>query len=263
MSRTRIKNLRHAPPRRQRGVVLLIALIVLVVMTLAGIGMMRSVDTGTVVAGNLAFRQSTMQAADLGINTAYNSLVTAENSITDRVALNYSDQTGTCSGVSALHCSGGVYVFPGYSASVANACEITGTCPSSQTTWWAQDATWGINGTPAPSVAPVVKYMVDYRGTGVINVKDAIYPNDPGDSGNQDKLIATVRYVIHRMCTADGTSGSGNLCQTFVAPGVPSGGSQSVGGLPFTTSLVFYRITVRSEGPRNSVSYSQSMVLMP
>ncbi len=260
--RTQIR-IGRQPAREQRGVVLLVALIVLVVMTLAGIGMMRSVDTGTVVAGNLAFRQSTMQATDLGINTAYNSLLAAENSITDRVALNYSDHTGSCSGVSALHCSSGVYIFPGYSAAVANACEINGSCSSSQTNWWAQDATWGINGEAAPAVPPVVNYLVDYRGTGVIKVKSAIYPNDPGDPSNQDKLIATVRYVIHRMCTADGISGSGNLCQTFVAPGVPSGGSQSVGGLPFTTSLVFYRITVRSEGPRNSVSYSQAMVLMP
>jgi len=43
---------------------LIIALIVLVAMTLAGIATMRSVDTATVLAGNIAFRQSALNAAD-------------------------------------------------------------------------------------------------------------------------------------------------------------------------------------------------------
>src|SRR4051794_33864237 len=50
--------------RRQQGVVLLIALIVLVAMTLAGIGLVRSVDTGNMVAGNLAFKQGATLAGD-------------------------------------------------------------------------------------------------------------------------------------------------------------------------------------------------------
>lgn len=48
----------------QNGVVLFIALIVLIAMSLAGISMMRAADTGTKVAGNLAFRQSASHAAD-------------------------------------------------------------------------------------------------------------------------------------------------------------------------------------------------------
>ena len=56
---------------RQKGVVLFISLIVLVAMTLAGIGLMRSVDTSTIITGNLAFKQSTLQAADQGVEQAY------------------------------------------------------------------------------------------------------------------------------------------------------------------------------------------------
>lgn len=55
---------------RQQGVVLFIALIMLVAMSLAGIALMRRVDTGTLIAGNLAFRQNTVQAADLGVEAA-------------------------------------------------------------------------------------------------------------------------------------------------------------------------------------------------
>lgn len=51
---------------RQKGVVLVIALIVLIAMTLAGIGLVRSVDTGNLVAGNLAFKQSLASTGDAG-----------------------------------------------------------------------------------------------------------------------------------------------------------------------------------------------------
>lgn len=63
-------------PRRQRGTMLIIALIVLVAMTLAGIATMRSVDTATVMAGNIAFRQSALNAADKGIQAGMTALLT-------------------------------------------------------------------------------------------------------------------------------------------------------------------------------------------
>lgn len=61
---------------KQKGVVLFIALIVLTAMSLAGIGMLRSVDTGNLISGNLAFRQSTLNASDLGVETAFQWLLT-------------------------------------------------------------------------------------------------------------------------------------------------------------------------------------------
>ncbi|MGC2518710.1 MAG: hypothetical protein WA373_06345 [Burkholderiales bacterium] len=67
---------RVAPLRRQRGVVLFIALIVLVAMTLAGIAAVRSVDTTNQIAGNLAFKQSTTMGADAAIENARNWLLT-------------------------------------------------------------------------------------------------------------------------------------------------------------------------------------------
>lgn len=53
--------------KSQQGVVLFIALIVLVAMTMAGIAVMRSVDTNVLIAGNLAFRNAALSAADAGI----------------------------------------------------------------------------------------------------------------------------------------------------------------------------------------------------
>ena len=56
--------------RSQRGVVLIVALVILVAMSLGGIAIMRSVDTSTLIAGNIAFKTRTRQAADAGIEAA-------------------------------------------------------------------------------------------------------------------------------------------------------------------------------------------------
>jgi Tfp pilus assembly protein PilX len=56
--------------KAQHGVVLFISLIVLVAMTLAGVAMMRSVDTNVLIAGNLAFRNAARSSADAGIEAA-------------------------------------------------------------------------------------------------------------------------------------------------------------------------------------------------
>lgn len=73
--------LARLPARRaQRGAMLIIALIVLVAMSLAGIAMMRSVDTGTVVAGNIAFKEATLHAADQGLQEAHVWLVSKSGS---------------------------------------------------------------------------------------------------------------------------------------------------------------------------------------
>lgn len=64
--------LNRAPTCRagQNGVVLIVALIVLVAMSLAAIGLMRSSLTSNRIAGNLAFQQAATQSAEVGIETA-------------------------------------------------------------------------------------------------------------------------------------------------------------------------------------------------
>jgi type IV pilus assembly protein PilX len=62
------------PPLRQRGVVLLAVLVVLGLLLLAGLGVMRSVDTGNVIAGNYSFQQQAVQASDRAVTDALNAL---------------------------------------------------------------------------------------------------------------------------------------------------------------------------------------------
>ncbi|MDR0769588.1 MAG: hypothetical protein LBE75_00075 [Burkholderiales bacterium] len=54
---------RNATHRCPKGIALIVALLVLVAMTVAAIGLMRSVDTSTSAIGNLSFRQAADEAA--------------------------------------------------------------------------------------------------------------------------------------------------------------------------------------------------------
>lgn len=91
---------RSLPANRhsQRGVVLIIALIVLVSMTLAAIGMSRSIDTANLVAGNLGFKQSSLNAADQGLRAGFEWLVAKAGS----PALNNTDLTQGYSSAASL-----------------------------------------------------------------------------------------------------------------------------------------------------------------
>jgi Tfp pilus assembly protein PilX len=218
----------------QRGVVLLLALIILVAMTLAGIGMMRSVDTGNLIAGNMAFRQATMSAGDAGTSAGFNALVSVGNSGNgaDKIILNYNNGQPCPGGATAAQCGGGGNInLPGYSSTPLLACEVTRTCPlASNYSWWAVDGNW--NGAPSITMA------------------------DPNGG-----TIATVSYLIHRMCQSPGlgSSAAGQLCQTYTQPETGCSKSQL---LPCTSTSVFYRITSRSVGARGTVAYAQTLVLI-
>ncbi len=223
-------------PHQQRGVVLLIALIILVAMTLAGIGMMRSVDTGGVIAGNLAFKQSTLHASDAGTSAGFNVLVALANSnnTVDKVILDNNNGVACPAGATAALCPGGNANVPGYRSTPLQACEVTRVCPQATAyTWWSDpvnDPIW--NNAPTVTV------------------------NDP-TNGSQ---IATVSYVIHRMCQQAGASGApGQLCQTYTQP---ASGCSKTQLLPCNSTSLFYRITTRSVGARNTVTYTQSLVLI-
>jgi Tfp pilus assembly protein PilX len=177
--------------RRQSGVVLFIALIVLVAMTLAGIAIMRSVDTGVAISGNVAFKQSTLSAADRGIDDAFQFLTS--NITTGLLNNNYD----------------------------ANAYYAEVTDPPD----WSDDSVWA-----------------DAHEVG------------EDDAGNM------VSYVIHRMCDGAGLYSGVNCAQT-PRTGGEVGNSQAIMGNQFTSPpIVYYRVTVRVQGPRNTMSIVQSNI---
>ena len=70
----------------------------------------------------------------------------------------------------------------------------------------------------------------------------------------------TVSYIIDRLCNNPGTK---NKIDCVVSPSsrVGAGNSAGTGSSQFNAPIsVYYRITVRVAGPRNTVSYVQSVV---
>jgi type IV pilus assembly protein PilX len=65
---------RRKPLHSQRGAVLFVVLMVLSLLLLAGLGVMRSVDTSNVIAGNYSFQQAAVQASDRAVTDALNGL---------------------------------------------------------------------------------------------------------------------------------------------------------------------------------------------
>ena len=191
--------------RKQRGVILFIALIVLVAMSLAGIALMRSVDTNVLIAGTLAFRQGATMAADWGIEDARTWLEANKGGTTL-----HNDQPVT-------H----------YWANWQTGVDLVGVGTASDDYDWSQARTVGT------------------------------------DAGGNE-----VRFVIHRLCTAAGSPSSpGANCMRSTVGAGSSGGVGSpkeeaaVGaGALSTPGTVFYRVTVRVSGPRNTTSYVQAVL---
>lgn len=69
---------RRAAPRSQSGVVLFIALIVMVALSIAGIALIRSVDTGLSVVGNLGFRQASIPPSTWAVENAISAMFEAK-----------------------------------------------------------------------------------------------------------------------------------------------------------------------------------------
>jgi hypothetical protein len=174
-------------------------------MSLAGIALMRSVDTNVLVAGNLAFRQANTAYADLGIEAA-------------RAWLN---DPANKDGLIADQPAGATHYMAQWQGNVDF---IKATSTTADDYDWAQAA--------------------------------SVTSPDPAFG---------ISYAVHRLCFEVGALGTAR-CMTAQAgsgtttkggtQGVVAYGSMSLPG----TSTVFYRVTVRVAGPRNTMSYVQAVL---
>lgn len=57
--------------RSEQGITLVMTLIVMVALLLASVAMVRSVDTTTLIAGNMVFKKGTLSVGDCGLENAY------------------------------------------------------------------------------------------------------------------------------------------------------------------------------------------------
>ena len=201
----------------------MVALIVLVAMTLAGIALMRSVDTSTIIAGNLGFQQSAMHSGDVGTERALAWLV--------------ANNTGAT--LSTVNTNKKYYVPAGLTSGNPDA--------ATNQSW---DQYWTTQLDPSPAATPVTSEVA----SGSVWT----LPTDPV-TGN------TVSYYIQRLCTqaVAPTSPYPQSCAVSQAATVTTGSSKgaSVVALQYASQYL-YRITTRITGPRNTVSYIQTIIAL-
>lgn len=227
--------LRPTPPlQRQRGAVLFFAIIVLVATTLAGLALTRSVDTSNLIAGNLAFQQSTTQLANAGIEQAVDWLETASSDATNPL---YKDAVAS-----------------GYKADGLNPAQL----PAAGVSW---ESFWN---STLKNQSALAKFDCDS-------------PHLPGsdggcvdDAGNASALTATgttVSYAIQRLCTGAGSPPMTGRGATNCPCAENSDGSAKSGLFGPTLACpgnhLYYRVTVRVAGPRNTVSFVQAYIVRP
>jgi len=225
-----MKPLQFLVRRRQAGVVLIVALIALAAMTLAGIALVRSMDTGLLISGNLAFKQATLNVAERGTEQAIgwlqaNASTAAGGAFPPEEKLIWHDSTAN-----------------GYYATYRDVCDLTG----NRTTVGTDDVSWIDADHPSGTTGGINCGMKAVAVTGM----------PAGYSAS---------YVINRMCTVEGKPGTTVPCAVYQGPQDEYSKSTKRGchypdcGLPATSGR-YYRITTRVLGPRNSVSYAQALV---
>ena len=201
-------------PSSERGVVLFIALLVMVALSLAGIALIRSADTATIVAGNLSFTQAATNAVDRSIEQAIEALFNP--------------------------------VRPP-AIPVPTIADKRDDIPS-QNYFACVQAALGGGCNPPTEPIPEIPFVVATRAAAA-NLT-AIVPND--DAGNRSF------YVIERMCAGPGAAVAANCNLSTLSLGADAG-TQHYEGL-VRPGDAFYRVTVRVEGPRNTVAYAQAIL---
>ena len=211
--------------RRQRGISLIVVLVALLILSFASLALLRSTDTATLITGNLSFKRTALASGDAATEAAI-------------TWLNANAATGALLDDAPAN---------GYYATTADSCDLTGS--------------------RTPDVA---SDNVSWDGS------------DPGADCAMNALQVTpagvasgyaTAYIVNRMCNAAGDPNS-LLAADGVTPmtcsRAQSGDTDSstksgaaYGNTPLSgTSQVYYRITSRVSGPRNTVRYVQTFVVL-
>jgi Tfp pilus assembly protein PilX len=200
MTNAKTNSQRFPRPFRQNGITLVFALIALIAMALAGVALVRAVQTTNQIAGNFSFRNAALHAADVGVEKAFAKLQVITS--------------GTLDAKQPSGCTTGCYYYP----TMFTAAQLD-----------AQGIPTNIN-----------------------------WSNVTGDTATVNGSYTT-RYVIERLCS--GALPITNLTRDCYSGATVGGGTKKAGGVVFSsTAELYFRVTVRVEGPRNTVTYVQSIL---
>jgi Tfp pilus assembly protein PilX len=187
--------------RLQRGLVLEVVLVVLIAILFATMGLYRSMDTSTSIAGNMAFKRDAENRAQVAVNEV---LTWVEDNA------NYQD-----------------FIISGVDDRANN--------------FSARMLQTNAHGIPLVL-------------SGDTRAFDAAYTKSPTTQMDDNRARMRVRYVIERMCTRDGAI-SDEHCSASVGTGM---GTQP--GKRQDSLRPLLRVSIRVDGPRDTVAYAQAMI---
>jgi Tfp pilus assembly protein PilX len=215
-----LTNRNARPTRGQRGVVLLLALIMLVAMTLAGIVLYRQIGTGLIIARNLSFKRTAAVASDRGLETARTWLMSQTAA--------QLEQGSAANGY-----------FPGWCNTLLNAAGV----PDADNDGQADDC--GNN--PAPS---------EFDPT-VYNWINSVQATANDGVGNEIRYVIHrlcetpgAMNASGQQCVTIGSASAGSARTSAVY------GTQALSN----TSQPYFRITARTLGPTNTVVFTQTIL---
>jgi Tfp pilus assembly protein PilX len=222
-------NHRNSSPlsgRRDTGISLIVVLVALLIIGFAAVALLRSSDTGTLVAGNVAFKKAALAAGDAGTETAITWL-------------------GNNAAGGALFADDAAN---GYFATTADACDLTGSRTPGDT---SDDVKWGAVD-PGANCNLDARTLVNPAGVPAGYTVSYVINRVCNAAGDSNSVFA-----------ADGITPM--VCSTLGA-GASEGstrGGASYGNVPLTgESQTYYRITTRIDGPRNTVRYVQALMVL-
>lgn len=214
-------------PIRQRGLAMIVALLVLVAMSLAAVALVRSVNTGAQIAGNLSFRQDATANADRvaqeAVSMLYTKLVADPDSLNNNL------------------------ISEGYYASQPRKLDPTG------------------NARMNDADRILIEWDSDYCGTFPTN-SHAGCTHKPKASTVDLTTGNSAAYIVLRMCDA---AGSVDVSTTLCATAAASVANTCQGAINYENEgkcpsgagvTPYYRVLVRTLGPRNTTSYTETIV---
>ncbi|WP_290870805.1 pilus assembly protein PilX [Aquabacterium sp.] len=200
---------------RQSGASLIFALITLVSLSLAALALVRSVNSGTMILGNVGFKQDATASAEQATRQAIAWLSAATTLSSDNSA-------------------------QGYYATTAATLDATGFQSTATTrtlvNWDGQGCTTYADSGTFASCTLTPKAVADINGSGA-------------------------SYVILRLCAdTAATTCSRPLDAASSSDGSKSGLDYANPGAPEANTAIYYRIVVRITGPRDTASFTETIV---
>lgn len=204
----------------ERGIALAVVLVALLLMSIAAVGLVRMVDTSNLIIGNLAFKQAATSASDRGAERAIKYLQPKLGGNTL-----FSDKEDD-----------------GYYASSLAELDISGNSSST------------------------ARILVDWNNDNCAYATASTYASCKEASLAEGDNGYVSQYIIARMCKTTGDpNASANNCAKPVS--TTGDASPKRGELKYGddkrfegSSGPYFRIVVRTTGPRNTVSFTETYV---